>query len=381
MRKLATIQKIRNIRPIDGADMIELATINNWDVVVGKNVGHSVGDWVVYCEVDSFLPIRPEYEFLRKTSFKKMLDLEGFRLRTIKMRGTRSQGLILPLSVFEGYNYGPSDTLINGNPALILNQVATSINDMIEIIEGTDVTELLGILKYEAPIPPELEGMQKGGFPGFISKTDEERIQNLTSKYEDYKKLDTKWYVTEKLEGTSSTFFTESGTFGYCGRNTEYERQDDFVPTEILCSDGKLRMTKENTFWKVLRELKIEERISDFEEYEIAIQGEMIGEGVQGNIYRIKGHSVRFFNVFDITNQRKVPLEEFEKIMKYMELQTVPILDRDFTLPDTIDELLEYADAKSELNKERWREGIVIRSHDNKISFKVISNKYLIKQK
>ena len=101
-RKLATIQRIREIRPIEGADAIELAIINNWQVVVAKNVGHKVGDWVVYCEIDSFLPVREEFEFLRKSSFKKMGDQEGFRLKTIRLRGQISQGLVLPISVLEG---------------------------------------------------------------------------------------------------------------------------------------------------------------------------------------------------------------------------------------------------------------------------------------
>jgi len=97
MRKLATIRKISDIQPIEGADMIEVATIDGWKVVIGKDVGHEIGDLVVYCEVDSFLPVEPEFEFLRKSSFKKMGDKEGFRIRTIKLRNTISQGLILNL--------------------------------------------------------------------------------------------------------------------------------------------------------------------------------------------------------------------------------------------------------------------------------------------
>ena len=150
-RKLATIQKIREIRPIEGADAIELAIINNWQVVVAKDVGHKVGDFVVYCEIDSFLPIREEFEFLRKSSFKKMGDQEGFRLKTIKLRGQISQGLVLPISVLEG-----SD-------------------DAIVIEEGVDVSEVLGIVKYDPPIPAQLVGKVKGHFPSFIRKTDEER--------------------------------------------------------------------------------------------------------------------------------------------------------------------------------------------------------------
>lgn len=107
MRKLASIQKIKEILPIEGADAIELAIVNGWKVVVAKNVGHKVGDKVVYCEIDSFLPIEPEFEFLRKSSYKKLADgTEGFRLRTRKLRNQISQGLILPLSVLESMTHG-----------------------------------------------------------------------------------------------------------------------------------------------------------------------------------------------------------------------------------------------------------------------------------
>jgi RNA ligase (TIGR02306 family) len=103
MRKLASIRRIKDINPIVGADKIELCTVDGWKVVVAKDVNHKIGDLVIYCEVDSFLPIREEFEFLRKSSYKKMADgSEGFRLRTIRLKGQISQGLILPLTILEG---------------------------------------------------------------------------------------------------------------------------------------------------------------------------------------------------------------------------------------------------------------------------------------
>ena len=160
-RKLATIRTISELRPIEGADKIELAIVDGWQVVVAKDVEHMVGDKVVYCEIDSFLPIRDEFEFLRKSSYKKMGDQEGFRLKTIKLRGQVSQGLILPISVVP------------------ITQFATALN----LPEGMDVTEMLGIVKYEPPIPAELAGKVKGGFPSFLSKTDrsEEHTSELQS--------------------------------------------------------------------------------------------------------------------------------------------------------------------------------------------------------
>jgi RNA ligase (TIGR02306 family) len=335
-RKLASIRRISDIQPIVGADMIELAIVDGWKVVVAKNVGHRINDLVVYCEIDSFLPIREEFEFLRKSSFKKMGDQEGFRLRTVKLRGQVSQGLILPIVVLN-----PLDTNIYITP-----------------FEGLDVTEMLGIVKYEPPIPAELSGKVKGLFPSFIRKTDEERIQNLASEYEEMKKHT--YYVTEKLDGSSATFYYNNGEFSVCSRNLE-----------LLETEG-------NTFWKVARELDLENKLKEYG-INLSIQGELIGESVQGNPYKIKGQTVRFFNLFDIDLQEYHSLSMFQLLMTDLGLETVPVLNTHFHLPETIDELLLMADGKSELNPNFDREGVVIRSLDRKISFKVISNKFLLK--
>jgi RNA ligase (TIGR02306 family) len=341
MRKLATVQKIKEILPIEGADAIELAIVNGWKVVVGKNVCHKVGDSVVYCEIDSFLPVKEEFEFLRKTSYKKMSDgSEGFRLKTIKLRGQVSQGLIIPIDVLLKYGICEDD-----------------------VYEGLDVSGMLGIIKYEPPVPAELAGTAKGLFPGFISKTDEERVQNLTSEYKEWVKSGKRFYVTEKLDGSSATFYYKDGEFGVCSRNLE-----------LLETEG-------NTFWRVARELDLENKMRDFG-VNISLQGELIGEGIQGNPYKIKGQTVRFFNLFDIDLHQYHSFHMFEPIVKsQFGLETVPILDKNFTLPETIEEILAYADAKSELNPNFDREGVVIRSMDRIISFKVISNKFLLKEK
>jgi len=359
-RKLASIRRISDIQEIPGADLIELALVDGWKVVVAKDVGHKVGNLVVYCEIDSFLPIKEEFEFLRKSSYKKMGDQEGFRLRTVKLRGQVSQGLILPISVFGAYGYRMSEDLLNENPALEPNKSVISPSEMIELVVGNDVTEVLGIVKYEPPIPAELAGKVKGLFPSFIRKTDEERIQNLASEYEEMKKHT--YYETEKLDGSSATFFYNNGEFGVCSRNLE-----------LLETEG-------NTFWKVARELDLENKMREYG-MNISFQGELIGEGVQGNPYKIKGQTVRFFNLFDIDLQVYHSLPVFKETMKELGLETVPVLNTNFKLPDTIDELLKMADGKSELNPNFDREGIVVRSLDRTITFKVISNKFLLNEK
>jgi RNA ligase (TIGR02306 family) len=335
-RKLATIRVISDIRPIEGADMIELATVGGWNIVVAKNVGHKVGDHVVYCEIDSFLPIKEEFEFLRKSSYKKMGDQEGFRLKTIKLRGQVSQGLILPMSVFGDFSW--------------------------TAYEGLDVTNRLGIVKYEPPIPAELSGKVKGGFPSFLRKTDEERIQNLVKEYEEYKLTSQhQFYMTEKLDGSSATFYMNDGVFGVCSRNLE-----------LLETEG-------NTFWKVARELDLENKFKN--KGNICLQGELIGEGIQGNPYKIKGQTVHFFNGFDIDTQTRMNINDFLILLDELELLSVPILDVVFLLPDTVEGMLKLAEDKSRLNKLTEREGVVVRSLDNTISFKAISNKFLLSEK
>jgi RNA ligase (TIGR02306 family) len=331
-RKLASIQVIKEIIPIEGADSIELAVVNGWKVVVAKNVSHRAGDHVVYCEIDSFLPIREEFEFLRKSSYKKMGDREGFRLRTIKLRGQVSQGLILPMSIFGDFGW--------------------------TAYEGLDVTEKLSIVKYEPPVPAELAGIAKGLFPSFLKKTDEERIQNLASDYEDLKERE--YYVTEKLDGSSATYYYKDGEFGACSRNLE-----------LLETEG-------NTFWKVAREMNLEEKMKSLNR-NLCFQGELIGESVQGNPYKIKGQTVKFFNVYDIDSGEYFDFLSMATLMDSLKLETVPMLNTNYTLPPTIEILLLQAEGKSRLNPNAEREGLVIRTHDRKVSFKAISNNFLLK--
>lgn len=359
-RKLASVRKISDLSPIEGADKIEVATIDGWKVVVAKDVGHKVGDLVIYCEIDSFLPIRPEFEFLRKSSFKKMGDQEGFRLRTIKLRGQVSQGLILPLSVLKNTEI-PMITTSQQEWGVQYEMFAEDGEPMVNV--GDDVTELLGIVKYEPPIPAELAGKVKGLFPSFIRKTDEERVQNLSKEYEEWKfQSKHKFYVTEKLDGSSSTFYLKDGVFGVCSRNLE-----------LLETEG-------NTFWKVARELDLENKMKSLG-YNICLQGELIGEGIQGNPYKIKGQTVKFFNGFDIDKQENIPFQTMVEIAKSLNLDMVPILDNEFLLPDNIGKMLEYAESKSVLNENTEREGVVVRSYDRTISFKSISNQFLLNEK
>jgi len=336
MRKLASIRKIINIRPIEGADMIEVATVDNWNVVVKKNE-FRIGDFVIYFEIDSLLPIIPEFEFLRKSSYKKMANgTEGFRLRTIKLRGQISQGLIASVSLLTKF---PNSGALK---------------------EGDDVSEILGVIKYEPPIPAELSGVVIGPIPPYIQKTDEERIQNLTSEYEIYKKY--KFFASEKMDGTSTTIFLHDDVFGVCGRNWQYEYNPD------------------NTYWKIAIQLNLEEKMKFFGR-NLAIQGEIIGEGIQDNKYKLIGQKLLVFNIFDIDKHEYFSKEDMLDICDKFNLETVPTIYVNFTLTEMVDELLLLADGISILNSNTLREGLVWVSIDStkRISFKTISNKFLLK--
>ena len=342
-RKLATFRKIKEILPIEGADNICIAKIDGWQCVV-KRGEHIAGNFVIYCEVDSFLPIRPEFEFLRKSCYKKMQDgTEGFRIRTIKLKNALSQGIAFPTSLYS-----------------MFSKTHEELGD--EII-GMDISDELGIVKYEPPIPAELSGVVKGIFPSFIPKTDEERVQNLPWIFEQSNgKI---FYVTEKLDGTSFTAFLNDGVFGVCGRNYEYEESIT------------------NTYWRVARELKIEEKLKKLNK-NIAIQGELIGEGIQGNPYKIKGHTIKFFSAYDILERKYFNSNELITLLRELELDMVPVVALEFFLEDTMEWLLKYANGQSALNPNQLREGLVFRSIINDIptghlSFKVISNEYILR--
>ncbi|MBN8545414.1 MAG: RNA ligase (ATP) [Ignavibacteria bacterium] len=332
MRKLATIQIISDVQPIEGADRIQVASVLGWKVVIKKDE-FKPGDPAIYCEVDSFLPVKPEFEFLRKSSYKKMSDgTEGFRLKTIKLRGVISQGLLIPVSSLPGYPEVPPP--------------------------GTDVTDILGILKYEPPIPAQLAGEVKGPFPGFISKTDEERIQNLIDSLPNYK--DSLFYVTEKVDGTSITIYLKDGQFGICSRNLE------------------LVENPENTYWCVVKELDIENKLRNLGR-NIALQGELIGEGIQKNIYRLRGQTIKFFDAFDIDKYEYFDYPSFKSIIDEFGLATVPVIEEALQLPQSVDEILTMANGKSALNPDANREGLVFRTTSGKrFSFKAISNNFLL---
>jgi len=235
-----------------------------------------------------------------------------------------------------------------------------------------DVTDLLGITKYDPPIPACLGGVAKGKFPSHSIKTDEERIQNLKKMYENVYK-DLRWYATEKLDGSSMTCFIHEGEFGIASRNLALKEHPE---------------NETNSFWLVARKIQLEEKMREFMVKNnleaLTLQGELIGEGIQKNKYKLKGQDVRFFRMFDPIKYEFMDYGTFMVAMMDMDLTTVPIVDTDLQLPDTYEDLILYADGRSAI-ADTAREGIVFiakgkhERYQNRLSFKIISNKFLLK--
>jgi RNA ligase (TIGR02306 family) len=349
MRKLASIQTVTSIEPIPNADAIERFRVLGW-WIVGKKGEVRVGDRIVYCEIDSLLPERTEFEFLRSNCFKPalldgdtVLQRAGFRIKTIKLRGQVSQGICFPLAIL------PQERSYE---------------------VGDDVTDLLGIIKYEPPAPVGMSGMIKGPFPGFLPKTDETRVQVLEHVLQQYRGQT--FFITEKLDGTSFTAFLRDDQFGLCSRNLWLDETDS-----------------SNLFVRLAQTLNLPEklrRIRDNFGFQPAIQGEVIGPGIQKNKYGLGHVDLRVFSLIDIDQYSLVDREIMLSAMEQAGLTSVPQLG-EIVLGHTIDELVEMAIGRSQLNANAHREGLVFRPaqevHDatlgGRLSYKVINPQFLLK--
>ncbi|MBQ6696516.1 MAG: hypothetical protein IJN16_07420 [Lachnospiraceae bacterium] len=355
-RKLAHIEKIEWIKPIEGKDRIVLAGVLGWTVIVQK-ADYQEGQVCVFCEIDSVFPEKPEFEFLRS---------KKFRIKTMRMGGVLSQGICFPLSILPEGNY----------------QV------------GDDVTELMGITQYEGTMDkdPEvkeatpkrkypkflmrwawfrklvLPKKEAKGFPEFISKTDEIRIQNAPF----YLDMDCDYVATEKVDGQSGTF---------CLRRTKGKGLFHREVYEFMVCSRNLRLWNEDSssYWKVVNRYHLKgvlyQLIGDREW--VAIQGECIAPNVQGNKYKVTEEDLYVFNL--IFPEGRVGSLEAKEIVEKYGLKFVPIVAERVNIKGkTMEEVLEYATGKSVLY-DTMREGIVFRTPDGKQSFKAVSPDFLIK--
>lgn len=334
MRKLATIRTIKEVKLIPEADKICAYRIDDWWVVDSINK-YQVGDVAIYLEIDSWVPHELAPFLSKGQEPREYNGVKGERLRTVKLRGQVSQGLLLPINL------------------------DSPLADQVSL--GDDVTELLGIQKWEPPIPAQLQGMMKGNFPHFIPKTDQERCQNLRKEFDKYQSFT--YEVTEKLEGTSFTCFISDGEFNVCSRNLN------------------LKETEGNTYWNVARKYNIEEKLREFGYESIAIQSEILGPAIQNNIYRLEEHQFFVFDVYDIENSKYFTPEERQEFCKKLEFQHAPVLETIELKNLSIENIISIADGFSQLNNKVLREGIVFKSLCGTHHFKSISNKYLLKSK
>jgi len=312
---LASIQKIENIEPIQDADNLETAYVLGWTCVIPKNTFH-VGDRCIYIEIDTLVP----------GSYIDKPD-EKILVRSLKLRGVLSQGLVLVLSKFP----------------------------QCDLPIGSDVSHLLDVTHFEK----NTEGKEinyKGSFPRFMSKTDEPMVQSEPELIAEL--MGKPYYITIKFNGSSSTFYNYDGNeFGVCSRRVELFEMEG-------CP-----------FWTVYRKYGLEYKMPNF----VALQGETCGPNISKNKMKLTEYMLKVFNVFDIRRGRKYPYKEMVTYLKNRDIPMVDILEDGESFNYTIEQLKEMASTV------RWNgqrvEGIVVRSQDQKISFKVLNNEYLLKNK
>ena len=328
---LASIQKILDIKPIENADSLEKAYVLGWQVVVKKGE-FKIGDSVVYVSIDSILPEKPEFAFLEKCKY---------RIKTIKLRGELSQGIVFPMSILPPLTYLTYEV-------------------------GQDVTEFIGVKHYEKQVPGVLGGENKGNFPPFFPRTDEERIQNVPEVLNELRGKS--YYISEKCDGTSCTIYYNRGEFGVCSRNME--KAD----------------TAESVYWQMARKYDLEKKMKEWGK-NLAIQGEICGPGIQKNHLGLKENEFFVFDVFDIDDGKYMSTPHMTQIIRHFDLRAVPLVQFGEGFSFDLNDLLEKAKGKY-TGTENDREGIVVRAMygdfsekmRKRISFKVLNNDFLLKE-
>lgn len=346
MRKMAEVVKIDDIVEHPNADQLEFCIIEGWRCIARKGEFEN-GQEVVFIQPDAWVPhdLAP---FLSKGQEPKVYnEILGNRVRMIRLRGEYSQGLIFPLSVLNCDN----------NVSL-----------------GDDVSEILGIVKYDPPIPAQLQGKMKGNFPSWGRKTDQERIQSCFNRLKDQIYSDT-WEVTEKMEGSSLSCGKFHDEIVVCSREISLNIEDE-------------ENRQKNTFVRTAIELNLIEGLQKLGR-NMMISGELIGPGIQGNIYDLTKHEWRVFDVLDCDTRKYLSTKERVDVILALEdvcghsINHVPVINQVafFVGNEDVEFFVNMADGKSLLNSKRMREGLVFKNQrDPDISFKAISRKYLMKQ-
>lgn len=342
MRKMASIRKIIDIKKIENADKICIYLVDGWQIVDEVNK-YKINDFVIMLEIDSWVPnaLAP---FLSKGKVPREFNgVKGEKLKTVKLRGALSQGLLLPVSIL------PKDYLY---------------------VEGDDVSEILGVQKYEVDNTTQ-GGKAVSNWPSIVPKTDQERLQNLKSVFESKIKGQA-FEITEKLDGSSATYYMDAdGIYHVMSRNVDLARDEN------------------NLWWKMSAKYKIEEMMlrlwfePEFrEEFKkgFAIRGEIVGPGVNGNKLQLTEHDFYVFDLWEPIDGCCTPKER-HLIVGVLGLKHVPLHHKFMTFSGTFEQLLESANGQSVLNPNVKREGLVFKSEDGQFTFKIVSNEWLLEFK
>ena len=366
-RNLASIQRILKIEPIPGADSILKAVILGWELVIAKKDKFEVGDLVIYVEIDSILPDRPEFEFMRERKF---------RVKTIKLRGQVSQGICFPLSILPkgSYNEGDDVSTTVGvkkyDPQFEQERVET-------ISDRKSKNPLIRFAMRYAWFRKLVKKETKREFPPYLHKTDEPRCQIIKWNEFFVENKDDVFQVSEKLDGQSASFFIRRDAtwwrlwrrweFGVCSRNFWLVKPDN------------------SSYWGIAKNYNMRRRMISYckeNNYDLfIIQGEIVGSKIQKNKYHIDGHELYVFNIRAANRDyhNRFDNVDMRNICDIIGLDTVPLIDCGFRIKPTVVEMVEYAKGKSLLDTGVLREGIVVRNYDKYISFKVINPDFLLK--
>lgn len=414
-RKLVSVRTINDLLPIEGADLIEVAVVDGWKLVV-KRGEFKINDPCIYMEIDSFLPDgNPAWQFLVDKSSKIMDGKKGHKLRTIKLRGQISQGLALPISACP-----PVGQWIMEN----FGSLEIDPSQM-------DFSEMLGVEKFEAPLPASLVGQALGLFPSFIQKTDQERCQNLKHAifgYEttktpfDYSKLtqevlnagvssgrmvqdggeyflqhkataspDDIYEITLKLDGSSMTAYSRVVSEHRAG---DHLAADADLQIGVCSRNLELKINEENagnSFVRLLQDTGLDKALEAYTREtgrSLAVQGEMMGPGIQGNREGFIAPKYFVFDIYDIDQGFYMPpmirMDVFKRLVELgAKIEHTPVIDHYVKLGElglhAIDDLLAFAEGKSITHD--VREGLVFKRMDGQFSFKAISNRFLAKEK
>lgn len=436
-RKLVTVRSIDAIDPIPGADAIEVATIEGWKVVTKKG-DFKVGDPCVYFEIDSFLPTGvPAWQFLVDKSSREFEGVVGHRLRTIKLRGQISQGLVLPIEAIAKVTYLFGDAIDSVDEAIITREYGADALEFIKhakafISDGKslrdlDLSEFLNIKKWEAPLSAELAGQAEGYFPSFIRKTDQERCQNLKAEIFGFESTkvalqtapenitqesldsgrvtieDGVVYAIHQAKGDPNALYEVSIKMDGSSMTAFIRRDEEGTPTVGVCSRNlQLKLNEANagnSFIRMAIDSGLKYALEQFfatTGRSIAVQGELMGPGIQKNREALKENYMYVFDIFDIDTGEYLAPDD--RVYVYNVLRAfaehapganhklflhTPVIASGVKLTQLgitdIASLLAYAEGPSLVNA--VREGLVFKRMDGQFSFKAISNVYLEKEK